>query len=248
MSVHSKKVNILFAGFIMLLLTFFSWFFVRRMITSMTAQTRLSVCTADLMVNNFTSWRSSYFSYALVMADVLILLRNDFRAANLIAIGSRRRLWNRQAVQLSVHAAGYSVYYLFCTLFFSSRNSAVWMNWSDPEGYFFKVTKSLSNTAFLTVMAAFLAAFLLFWLSVSFVYLLLHWLLQKEILVWLAVFVAEFVFNRLLHCSFMASVSYSQWAAGAVLCSVIVNILVLAVIYAAGFIGSRKRQFYFERK
>lgn len=248
MNGRTRKVNVAIGCGMTAALTFLAWFYARQRVTAGAYGPAAPFCAADLMVNGFNSWCGSYLALALVLVDTMLIVRNDFRYANLIVYGSRGRLWKKQCERLAAHAAGYGGYYMLCTLFFALRFTDVRMNWSYTDSYFFRSQKMVLSTGFATVLLAFTAVCILCWLIVGLGYLLFDWLTGNAFLVWLLVLLIRFVMYQVVKINLMGSISYQSWIAGTVWQSVIGMLPLAAGICTAGFFIAKKREFCSERK
>ena len=243
-----KKSIMWINGIMLLCLTFFSWFYARQLLMYLTNQTKAGMCTADIIISNFSNWRNGYVSYVIIMIDILFLVRNDFRYSNLIVYGSRRKLWNKQVLKILTHAGIYTAYYGFCTLLFSLSYGFINVNWDDLDSYFFKITTGLVSAEFSTIIISFFLAFAFLWITIGLEYLLFHWLWNNELFVWIMIFLVRFVVRKWLKVPIMINIGFLQWMNHRIFLGFLITGILFILLYVTGFGYVRKREFLSERK
>lgn len=248
MNFNYKKNNIWKYIILLLCLTFFSWFYTRQLLMFLANQTKAGLCTADLIISNYTDWRNGYVSYVIIMIDILFLVRNDFRYSNLIVYASRRKLWNNQVLNILKHAVIYTAYYGFCTLLFSIGQGFTDMNWDNLDSYFFKVTAGLLNVELPTIILSFFVAFAFLWITIGFEYLLFHWIWHNELFVWVMIFLVRFAVRRWVKFSIIINLGFHQWINHTILQGFLITGMLIIVLYVTGLSYARRREFLSERK
>lgn len=248
MNVKYKRNNIWINVILLLCLTFFSWFDTRQLLMFLAKQTKIGLCTADLIISNYMNWRNGYVSYVMIMIDILFLVRNDFRYSNLIVYASRRKLWNKQVLKVLTHAGLYAAYYGICTLLFSFWYGFINLNWEDLDSYFFKTTNGIVSVEFSGIIISFFAAFAFLWITIGLEYLLFHWIWHNELLVWIMIFIVRFVVRKLLKISIIMNLGSGQWMNHRILQGFLVTGMIIIVLYVIGLSYVRKREFLSERK
>lgn len=206
----------------------------------------VSFCVADFIVRNSSIFNSNIFVFALILADALIILKNDFSYSKLIISGSRIKLLNRQTKQIICHGFIYGLFYAGSIVVFSLKYTSLFVNWTYENSYFAYVNKMTKDVSYAYVLVLFVAVLILSCLIIEVMYLGFFWLIQKEIFVWIIMLTVHFV--SIYFWGGALTLSYKKILKDVMPQQILINVAVAVLIYFIDRIIATKREFYSERK
>lgn len=245
---HIKRGNIIVTGGLITIMALFAYVNVWQNAIYMNKSGCVSLCVADFIVKNSSMFNSNILLFAVILADVMINSKNDFRYSNLIMNGSRIKILNRQTTKIVCHAVIYGLVYVFCTIIFSLNYTSTLINWDKEISYFAYVNKMIKDISYTKIMLFFIAGSILFIITVEIIYLGFFWLIQKEAFVWIILFAVRFADRRYLNGILSMDLSYENILKELMQQQFLISVAVIILVYLIDRLLAERREFYFERK
>lgn len=241
--VQNKYVK-LFIAVNILVLSFFAWYHTKFSVYFLETHGQGMVSKADILIDVYNSWHLNYFSLAMIMLSSLFFIKSDFRYYNVIAYGSKKHIWFTQIKRIYIYEGCAAVCFWGVVLAFTNQYMDVEINWNEISSRFFKVSKQLTDERYENVVIAVLASFIFMNIAISTLYLLLCWIFENQILVWIIVIGISFVFNKIIKYSPLLQVEYMEWLNSTVIWSFLVTVLLIVVLHLIGFYFIKHKEFY----
>ncbi|MDD3239722.1 MAG: hypothetical protein PHW47_06525 [Lachnospira sp.] len=202
------------------------------------------VSRADILIDVYKSWHSNYVSVAMIMFISLYFNKTDFKYYNIIAYGSKLKVWFIQIKRIYLYSLCSAVYFWLVVLVLSNKYILISINWNKTDSHFFKITGSLMEMKYVYVALAILAVLIFLNIVMATLYILLSWIFTNQIFVWIMEFMIVFFFNKIIKWSPLSQIYYKNWIEGKIIISFLIVVMLLVLLQLVGRFIVRHKEFY----
>ena len=204
------------------------------------------LCLLDLFFD--ASYFLTSFPYLLVICLFLIWVRtkNNFSASFALRFQNRKSLWRNQvyeALRLSALITGGEIIPI---MGYAVSMGVTKYNWNSEQSYFFLNTQQTLQVTWWLCLLAYIVAAFLFGFGCMICFIVSRWIFDIPVISWISLLILFYGEYFSKHTLFFQNLclKYEDWIEEAVRNKLLMALLIIAALLAAGEGVSSKKEFY----